>query len=161
MNTSINKYIHEPLSHDLPQPPVAIPDKPQISSAMASIINYKNQPSVNLPSNYGATIQKARSRKQEMLALIELPVKVSVKKYKPVNFIKHLTLIEDIPPNKSLLDQLASNLVRLVNSTNKLDILDEFDNYQIKLRISTEEPLHKRAFEEALTNKRVYLTSDA
>jgi len=156
--TSINKYIHEPL---LPQSHVVIPDKPQVSTAMTSILNYRNQPPVNLPNNYAATIQKARSSKKEMLALVELPVNLPPKKYNSVNFIKHSTLVEDIPFTKSLLDQLASNLKSLVNSTNKLDILDEFDNYQINLRISTEEPIHKRAFEEALRNKRVYLTSDA
>lgn len=157
---SINKYIHEPLSYNTVQPPLDIPVKPQVFGAMASILNYRNQPPVNLPNNYGATIQKARSRKQDMLALIELPVKLPVKKYKSVNFIKHFTSIEDIPVNQSLLEQLSSSLLRVVNSANKSDILNEFDNYQINLRISNEEPIHKKAFEEALINKRVYLTSD-
>jgi len=40
-------------------------------------------------------------------------------------------------------------------------LLDEFNKYQIGLRISIEQPCHKNAVQEALATKALYLTSDA
>ena len=106
---------------------------------------------------YKAAVDLARTRKEELLSSVEHSPLIQQKKYGQVNYTTYQAS-DDIPINNAVLEKLAYNVSRL--QANK-DFLDEFNKSQSYLRISIEEPIHKIAFQKALTNKASYLTSDA
>ena len=106
---------------------------------------------------YKEAVDLAYIRKQDLLLSLETPPLIQQRKYGPVKYTTY-EASEDPVINKAVLEKLMYNISRL--QVNK-DFLDEFNKYQSELRISIEEPIHKNAFQQALTNKSVYLTSDA
>lgn len=109
---------------------------------------------------YDAAVKVARTRKEELLTSVE-PTIQTKKIYAPIKYIRHTGLIEEQSINKGALDELASNLSTLLRSNDKVSILEEFNKYQTKLRISIEEPYYKNAIQQFRLNKQTYLTSDA
>lgn len=114
--------------------------------------------SIRLEEIYRIAIQVAHYRKLELLAIIQPLTPQEPALYNPV---KYNTLTEDASINQEPLEELIDNLRTSVNLIDKEGILDNIEKYQNSLRISIEEPIHKKAFQQALINKTVYLTSDA
>jgi hypothetical protein len=109
---------------------------------------------------YKDAVILAGSKKQERLASLEPSPPEQRTLYDPIKYIRHTTDSSARSIDKTALDQLAYNLSSVLRNTDKTLILDEFNKYQINARILIEEPLHKTAFQQALANKRTYLTSD-
>jgi hypothetical protein len=103
----------------------------------------------------------ARSRKEELLSLISIQPNISIsnKKYTTI-YITYDTLNNEIPVDQGALEELLTNISRLINTSNKLNILDEFNRYQKRSRFSIEHELHKSSIQKARMNKIRYLTSD-
>jgi len=103
----------------------------------------------------------ARSRKEELLSLISIQpnICISNKKYTTI-YITYDTLNNEIPVDQGALEELLTNISRLINTSNKLNILDEFNRYQKRSRFSIEHELHKSSIQKARMNKIRYLTSD-
>ena len=107
---------------------------------------------------YKEAVDQARLRKQELVSSLQ-PSPSIEQKYGPVKYIRY-DETDDIP-NNAALEKLAYNISRLQANKDKTLLLDEFNKCQADLRISIEQPIHKNAFQKALTNKALYLTSDA
>jgi len=61
----------------------------------------------------------------------------------------------------SLISTLSSNLAHILKSaSDNNEILNEFDRYKFRVRISLEEPIHKSVVEKARIIKNTYFTSD-
>jgi hypothetical protein len=113
---------------------------------------------LRLEEIYRRAIQSAHHRKLELLAMIQ---PLSLQEPEGSNPVKYNALTENISINQDPLGELIDNLRTSITLITKEDVLDHIEKYQISLRISIEEPIHKKAFEEALINKTAYLTSDA
>jgi hypothetical protein len=61
----------------------------------------------------------------------------------------------------SLLSMLSVNLMNIINSgSHNQKLIDEFNTYNLRARISLEEMVHKSAVEKARIIKNTYFTSD-
>lgn len=170
--------INNPIPLSQPRTPPQLPENPK-SDLMLSINNFiqerytpksnKNEIIYNiteellakLEETYRTAIEKARSRKLELLSTMEPLITELRPRYKPVKYIVYNTLTEGISINKEALEKLIDNLRTSLSLTDKVSVLDDIDKYNISLRISNEEPNHNKAFQQALINKALYLTSDA
>lgn len=119
------------------------------------------QPKPFVLQEYQSHVDAVQKKKEELLLSFTPRNKVQKITYPSIKNIKHKTVTEDRPINKDALEQLSKNLLSVINQSDKTGILDEFNNYETSLRISIEEPLHRTAIQNALTNKALYLTSDA
>jgi hypothetical protein len=170
--------ITNPIPLSQPRIPPQLPENPK-PNLMLSINNFiqerytpksnKNEIIYNIPEEllikleetYRTAIKKARDRKLELLSTMDPLIMQAQPLCKPVKYIVYNTLTEDTSINKEALEKLIDNLRSSFSLTDKVTILDDLDKYQISMRISIEEPNHKRAFQRALINKALYLTSDA
>jgi hypothetical protein len=109
---------------------------------------------------YKAAVDLARIRKEELLLSLEPSPLIEQKKYGQVKYTIYETS-DDIAINNAALEKLTYNVSRLQANRDKTLLLGEFNKCQSDMRISIEEPIHKNAFQKALTNKASYLTSDA
>jgi hypothetical protein len=121
-------------------------------------LDYNN--SIEEKVRYRNAIHVARRRKLQLLPKTEPLIIKERSQYKPVKYILHKSLIGDTDINHEVSEEFIDNLRTSVATMNKEAILDHINKYQISLRISIEEPIHKRAFQDALINKTAYLTSD-
>ncbi|NDB84084.1 MAG: hypothetical protein EB127_15410, partial [Alphaproteobacteria bacterium] len=151
--------------------------KPNIKEAnnVKETSNVKEVTSVNIEDNinpikeipsviseiHSNIVNTARSRKEELLSLISIQPNISIsnKKYTTI-YITYDTLNNEIPVDQDALEELVTNISRLINTSNKLNILDEFNRYQKRSRFSIEHELHKSSIQKARMNKIRYLTSD-
>lgn len=122
--------------------------------------NTSTDETIRLEEVYRTAIQLARYRKMELLSETEPLIEKCVTRYKPVKYVIHNTLTEDSSINEEHLKELMDTIRKSLTLTDKRGVLDSIEKYQIATRIFNEEPSHKRAFQQALINKRVYLTSD-
>jgi hypothetical protein len=79
---------------------------------------------------------------------------------------KRVVLVQSSSPppgevDPSLISTLSTNLLNILNvASDNNEILDEFNRYTSRVRISLEEPIHKSAVEKARIIKNTYFTSD-
>ena len=160
-----------PLSQPHTFPQITEPPKLNIMSSINNFIGERNTSTTNIKEleynnsieeklAYRNAVEVAHHRKLELLANREPLIIKEPSQYKPVKYILYETLIEDTSTNNEFLEELKHNLITSLATIDKKTVLDHIEKYHISLRISIEEPIHKRAFQQALINKTAYLTSD-
>jgi hypothetical protein len=108
---------------------------------------------------YDTIVKEARSKKEELLAFYTEPYR-SIYLHRSVQYRKLTLDIEEYPIDKNALDKLCINIKKHLETSNSIQVLDEFKRYEDSLRISQETLLHKSAIEKALQIKNMYFASD-
>jgi hypothetical protein len=105
-------------------------------------------------------VSAALTKKKLLLeAYVSTPHK-AFKNNKRVTLIQTKTT-DNIEIDTSLLSILSVNLSNIINmGSHNQKLIDEFNTYNLRMRISREETIHKMALENARNNKKAYFTSD-
>lgn len=109
---------------------------------------------------YGESVTIALSKKKLLLETYQATPHKKSKKNTRVTLVQTSTS-EQSEIDPSLLSMLSVNLLNIINSgSHNQKLIDEFNTYNLRARISLEEILHKSVVEKARIIKNTYFTSD-
>ena len=148
---SINKVI--PVKQVEPERHIPIYVAPVPIQTIVEKVNHTSQ-------IYSEIVSNALARKKLLLETYE-PIHPRV--YKNTRMVK---LVQPITPEEtevdpSLISTLSVNLLNILTmGKNNQELINEFNEYNLRVRILLEGGVHKKAVELARINKDIYFTSD-
>lgn len=109
---------------------------------------------------YRDSISNARSKKTILLETYELISPKIIKKNIQVKLVK-TSSPQQQEVDQALISLLSVNLSNILSmESHNEELLNELNRHKLRVRISLEEPLYKRAVDNARINKNTYFTSD-